>query len=86
MSSASNMIAKWYQKAAPPPPKAVLRICAIPTARVGASPVRDTRVSSWIAAEAADRSWAVVSKPRPWTNAAAVSGVPPVAPAGAFIA
>jgi hypothetical protein len=29
---------------------------------------------------------ALVSKPRPWTNAAADSGVPPVAPAGAFIA
>ena len=41
MKSASNMIAKWYQKPStisPPPPRA--KICAIPNAKEGAPPVR----------------------------------------------
>jgi hypothetical protein len=67
MNSASNMIAKWYQKAAIPAPNACDRMLAMPTARVGAPPVRETRLGSWIAAEAAARSCAVVSKPSPLT-------------------
>ena len=43
-------------------------------------------MSSWTAAEAAARSWAEVSKPSPCTKVAADSTVPPVAPAGLFIA
>ena len=43
-------------------------------------------MSSWTAAAAAARVCAVVSKPSPLTNAAADSAVPPVAPAGLFIA
>jgi hypothetical protein len=86
MNSASNMIAKWYQNACRFPPKAVWKISEMPTASVGAPPVREIRLGSWTAAEAAARSWAEVEKPRPLMKAAAVSGVPPVAPAGAFIA
>ena len=86
MNSASNMIAKWYQNAWPPPPNASLKICEMPTARVGAPPVREISVSSWTAAAAAPRVCAEVSKPSPLTNAAADSAVPPVAPAGLFIA
>ena len=53
MNSASNMIAKWYQNAWPPPPNASLKICEMPTARVGAPPVREMSVSSCTAAAAA---------------------------------
>ena len=56
MNSASNMIAKWYQNAWPPPPNAWLKTCEMPTARVGAPPVREISVSSWTAAAAAARS------------------------------
>src|SRR4028118_1149290 len=35
MNSASNMIAKWYQKAWPPPPKAVAKSCDMPTSTAG---------------------------------------------------
>ena len=46
MNSASNMIAKWYQKAARPPPNASVKIGDMPNARVGAPPVREISVSS----------------------------------------
>src|ERR687894_199520 len=49
MKSASNMIAKWYQKACSPAPRKAVtwaKIAAIPTARVGAPPVRPTMDSS----------------------------------------
>src|SRR5450756_2666613 len=36
MKSASNMIAKWYQNAARPPPNALVKISEMPKARVGA--------------------------------------------------
>ena len=43
MNSASNMIAKWYQSAiAPLPPSTFEKRCAMPTARLGAPPVRDS--------------------------------------------
>lgn len=43
MNNASNMIAKWYQKALKPlPPNTSDMTCDIPMARVGAPPVRET--------------------------------------------
>src|ERR1035437_781888 len=44
MNSASNMIAKWYQNAARPPPNALVKISEMPKAMVGAPPVREIRV------------------------------------------
>ena len=47
MNSASNMIAKWYQKLIRPvPPMSCCMMCASPTASVGAPPVRETIDSS----------------------------------------
>ena len=90
MNSASNMIAKWYQNAASPvPPKTELSTCDMPNASVGAPPVRETIDSSPTTSAARSISPAVMGgplRPRPLTYSAAVSGVPPVAPAGAFIA
>src|SRR5688500_19436541 len=53
MKSASNMIAKWYQKAANPPPNASVNTWDMPNASVGAPPVREMSVSSSTAAAAA---------------------------------
>ena len=47
MNSASNMMAKWYQKpiiALPPP--TLCKMCDMDTARVGAPPVRETTEGS----------------------------------------
>ncbi|MNC94121.1 hypothetical protein D3C83_108960 [compost metagenome] len=47
MNSASNRIAKWYQNAMVfSPGNKWCRICAIPTARVGAPPARARMVVS----------------------------------------
>ena len=47
MNSASNMIAKWYQSAfTVSPPSACEKISAMPTARLGAPPVRESRLCS----------------------------------------
>ena len=46
MNRASNMIAKWYQKARRPSPVAPEKICDMPMASVGAPPVRATSVCS----------------------------------------
>ena len=47
MNSASNMIAKWYQSAsAALPPSTLENSCAMPTARLGAPPVRESSVLS----------------------------------------
>jgi len=40
MKSASNMIAKWYQSAIHPWPNALANMWAMPSAKVGAPPVR----------------------------------------------
>ncbi len=43
MNSASNMMAKWYQKPIiAVPPTSCCMMCARPSASVGAPPVRDT--------------------------------------------
>ena len=86
MKSASNMIAKWYQNAWSPPPKAAEKICDMPTARVGAPPVRETSVSSSTAAAAA-ASWSgEIVKPRVATASEADCRVGPRNAAGEFIA
>jgi hypothetical protein len=90
MNSASNMMAKWYQKAIRPiPPIRLCMIWARPTARVGAPPVRETTDSSPTLAA----SWVSMSgvrftpaSPRLLTKATAPSTVPPVAAAEEFIA
>ena len=86
MNSASNMIAKWYQNACSPPPNASEKTCDRPNASVGAPPVRETSVSSSIESAAACRVSGEIVKPSPLTNWAAPWTVPPVAPAGAFMA
>lgn len=71
MNSASNMIAKWYQKAfSAAPPKAVESTSDIPNASVGAPPVRDTMDFSSTLAAASAISCAVAGgpvRPRPLT-------------------
>ena len=52
MKSASNMIAKWYQNAASPPPNASVKIWDMPNASVGRRPVREMSVCSSTAAAA----------------------------------
>ena len=80
------MIAKWYQKACSPPPKAAEKTCDMPTASVGAPPVRETRVCSSTDA-AADASWSgVMVNPRLATASEADCSVGPIRPAGEFIA
>ncbi len=94
MNSASNITAKWYQKAFMPAPPKKDMTCDIPKASVGAPPVRETMDFSWTSAAA----WAILpavagsSAPPPGecsgrvlAHAAAVSGVPPVTPLGAFM-
>ena len=90
MNSASNMIAKWCQKPmSASPPTSWPMMCARPTARVGAPPVRETTVSSPTRSARWVRSPGVrftPARPRPMTKSTAVSGVPPVSAAGAFMA
>ena len=87
MNRASNMIAKWYQNALrASPPNAPEKMVDMPTARVGAPPVRATRVDSstcWAAAW----SWSgVMVKPRLVTASAADWTVDPTTAGGEFIA
>jgi hypothetical protein len=87
MNNASNMIAKWYQKARrASPPKIWEKICDMPTASVGAPPVRATSVGSCTAAAAAVSCSGVMVKPRLATACEADWTLPPSSPAGAFIA
>ena len=80
-------MAKWYQNAISAlPPIAADRMCAMPTASVGAPPARDRIVLSPI-------SWAiwvsvsgVTRKPQPEMVAATASGVVPISAAGLFMA
>lgn len=87
MNSASNMIAKWYQKAwNASPPRNPEKICEMPTASVGAPPVRAISVSSCTASAAAWSCSGVMTKPRLETASAADWTVVPTTPAGEFIA
>ena len=58
------MIAKWYQKAFRPP-KAPEKISDMPTARVGAPPVRAISVCSSTSAAAAFRALGEIENPKP---------------------
>ena len=83
---ASNMIAKWYQSASRPWPKAVPKMCAMPTASEGAPPVRaNNEVSPTSFARFAICS-TVTGKPQPEMVATATSGVAPAMPAPTLIA
>ncbi|SLH01641.1 Uncharacterised protein [Mycobacteroides abscessus subsp. abscessus] len=89
MNSASNMIAKWYQNDFMlSPPRKRWNTSEMPTARVGAPPVREMMEFSPTSAAAPAKVSAVAGGPdRPselvyW---AAFSGVPPVSPSGAFM-
>ncbi|MNK11674.1 hypothetical protein D3C87_297180 [compost metagenome] len=67
MNSASNRIAKWYQKAIIallPLGMAWCRICAMPTASVGAPPARCRMVGSPIASAVASSCSGVIAKPQ----------------------
>src|SRR5664280_2543269 len=82
MNNASNMIAKWYQNAARPPPNALVKTSEIPKARVGAPPVREISVISWTDLAAAARSAGLIVNPRVRMNSEAAPGWPPVEPTG----
>ena len=87
MNSASNRIAKWYQKAfMPGPPSTLLKISAIATASVGAPPARLTIVVSPTSRAVVASVSGETGKPMAVIAAAAVAGSPPVIAAGAFIA
>ena len=87
MNRASNRIAKWYQKASRLlPPTAWARICAMPTASVGAPPARDRMLFSPMSLAV----WAIISgvmtKPQLEITWAALAAVVPSTAAGEFIA
>ena len=67
MKSASNRMAKWYQRAVRWVPKAPPKIVAIPTASEGAPPVRPTIEASPIELAMVARVLGVTAKPHPWT-------------------
>ena len=87
MNSASNRMAKWYQNAIIAlPPMTPDRICAMPTASVGAPPARDriepspTSAAVWVSMSG------VITKPQELMTCAACSGVVPIRLAGLFMA
>src|SRR3954465_1141659 len=86
MNRASNMIAKWYQKAFSPDPVAPEKLCDRPTASVGAPPLRATSVFSSTARAAASSAPGEMLKPMLLTNVDADCAVEPTTPAGEFIA
>ena len=89
MNSASNMIAKWYQNEVSPELVSCCMMWARPNARVGAPPVRemiDSSPTAWAVEVSMSGVRLTPISPRPLTNAAAVSGVPPVTAAEEFIA
>src|ERR1035438_5454508 len=61
-------------------------MCAIPSAREGAPPVRENSVSSPTLWASAAMSPTVTGKPQPETVATAAAGVAPTIPAGEFTA
>jgi hypothetical protein len=86
MNTASNMIAKWYQSARPGPVKTLPRMPAMPTARLGAPPVRDSRVVSPICTASASSWPGVTTKPHCAIAAAAVSELAPRVAGPTFMA
>jgi len=87
MNRASNRIAKWYQKPIRAlPPMTFDRICAMPTASVGAPPVRDSTVFSPTSCASCVRASGVITKPQLEIFWAASAAVDPITAAGLFIA
>ena len=87
MNSASNRMAKWYQNAIIAlPPMTWWKICAMPTASVGAPPAREMMVVSPTSAAVWAISAAVIGKPMAVTAAAALSAVVPITAPGLFMA
>ncbi|MCY1287454.1 hypothetical protein D9M70_364490 [compost metagenome] len=87
MNSASKRIAKWYQKAMVFSPGSTLcRMCAIPTARVGAPPARARMVCSPMSRAVASNCSGVMAKPQLLTAAATLVTSAPTTAAGLFMA
>ncbi|MCY1440920.1 hypothetical protein D9M71_572140 [compost metagenome] len=87
MNSASNRIAKWYQKAMVfSPGRTWCRICAIPTARVGAPPARARMVCSPMSLATASSASGVIAKPQLLTVCATDTTSAPTTAAGLFMA
>jgi hypothetical protein len=61
-------------------------MCAMPSAKEGAPPVRLKRVSSPTSRASDDMSFSVTGKPQPVMVATAAAGVEPTTPAGEFTA
>ena len=87
VDTASNRMAKWYQNAmVAAPPINWDRMCAMPTARVGAPPVRDRIEPSPTSLAICVSASGVTTKPHWLITVAALSGVVPIRAAGLFMA
>ncbi len=87
MKSASNMMAKWYQKAfMPAPPTTAEKISDIPSAKVGAPPVRESRLASSTSFAAWASASGEMAKPKLVTAWEADSTVVPMTPPGELTA
>ena len=87
MNSASNRMAKWYQKAIMAlPPMTWCRISAMPTASVGAPPARARMVFSPTSLAACVSISGVTTKPQVDSVCATVAASLPTTAAGLFIA
>src|SRR5688572_16913767 len=89
MNRASNIMAKWYQnacRAAPKMPVTPAKIADIPTASVGAPPVRPTMESSPTALAVLWSVWGLTEYPKPLTAWEADWTVSPRSAGLAFIA
>ncbi|MNL81794.1 hypothetical protein D3C87_2090090 [compost metagenome] len=80
-------MAKWYQNAIMAlPPTTLDRMCAMPTARVGAPPAREMMVDSPTSLAVCTSISGVTRKPHDEIACAADSAVVPIRAAGEFMA
>ena len=89
MNNASNMMAKWYHSdIAASPPSAREKRWAIPTARLGAPPVRESSEFSptWRARVSRSAAEMVLNNAHPLIVSAALIAVVPITAAGELIA
>lgn len=87
MKSASNMMAKWYQNAfIADPPTTAEKISAMPSANVGAPPVRESRLASSTSLAAWARASGLMVKPKLATAWEADWTLSPITPTGALMA
>ena len=87
MNSASNRMAKWYQMPISAlPPRKLEKIVAMPTASVGAPPVRDRMLVSPTSCAVCVSMSGVTVNPQEVTTSAACAAVVPMSPAALFIA